>query len=338
MARFFEVFRCVGVDEDANPPAMLLAPHQSRLVALADGDGFSVKPRHSAIKVTEILDPQALIAIRNDFHNTLMQPGVDEKLRSGFMPDIVFSSRGPTRYFSVEGGALVGPPATFIDAKSKGRSTKDDTMLQVVVVKEKKIKLAIRNLQVAASDTGTALVNHANKPSVPEKDVASMNAVWTPQANIVFDLVSSDPLVIDDRLEAIRKELSKAFGLKDGTIPEVGEVIAPHKLVDMIVSRNKTSAEFTIIVARKAIDSSNDVTDGITIPSGGFAVVTDHRDLTTMAHEAGHYIGGRASKSGWVDEPDWTTNNIRLLMRGLGAGFKIPFEFAMKCRQFPAKS
>jgi hypothetical protein len=95
-------------------------------------------------------------------------------------------------------------------------------------------------------------------------------------------------------------------------------------LVNVIAKRNKTAAEFTIIIVRKAIDSDKSVVDGITIPSGAFAVVTDLRDITTMAHEAGHFIGGHDSKGGWVDEPDWHTDDIRLLMRGGRRGLEDP--------------
>jgi hypothetical protein len=109
-------------------------------------------------------------------------------------------------------------------------------------------------------------------------------------------------------------------------------------LANVIAKRNKTSAEFTIIVARKAIDSDKSLVNGVTIPSGAFAVVTDLRDITTMAHEAGHFIGGHDSKGGWIDEPDRYTDDTRLLMRGGGAGWKIPFDFAMRCRQFHSRS
>jgi hypothetical protein len=215
VAKFYEVYRCVGVDEAANPPAVLLGFNRTVLVALADGDGFTVKSRHPNVMVTEVTDPRELIARRNDRHKALMQPGVDPKLRAALTPDIVISRRGPTRYFIVYGKGLVGPPPTFIEAISGGRSTKDDAKLQVVVVEEKAIKLAIRNLRVFDADAG-GLVDHAKQPSDPSDDTVAMNAVWTPQANIVFNLVSADPLVIDERDAETQKELSQAFGLRSG--------------------------------------------------------------------------------------------------------------------------
>jgi hypothetical protein len=206
-----------------------------------------------------------------------------------------------------------------------------------VVVKEKEIKLAIRNLRVFDADSG-GLVDHAKSPSDASDDRMDMNAVWTPQANIVFSLVSADPLVIDERDDATQKELAEAFGLRPGVRAQISDTVDPKKLGNVIAKRNKTSADFTIIVVRKAIDSDKSVVNGMTIPAGAFAVVTDLRDITTMAHEAGHFIGGHDSKGSWVDEPDdWDPHHSRLLMRGGGAGRKIGFEFALRCRRFPTR-
>jgi hypothetical protein len=312
---------------------MILGHHQTTSVALEDGVGFSVKSTNDAVVVTEIKDPRDLIAMRNDYHNALMQPGVDEKLRNGLMPDIVMGA-GP-RYFNVFGRGLVGPPAVTIVAKSP-KSNKDDTSLRVVVLKDKHIKLGIRNLKVP--DGNGAMVEHATKPSAPEKDVAAINAIWTPQANIIFDLVNKDPLFLDDTDEKTQQELAKALGTTPGYVPKIGEIVDPNKLVNMIASRNKTEADFTIIVVRKAVDLAKSVVNGITIPAGRFAMVTDLRDMTTMAHEAGHFIGGHGGQAGWVDEPDWWGADSRMLMRGGGAGFKIPFDFAIQCRKFPASA
>jgi hypothetical protein len=227
VARFYEFYRCVGVDEAPDPPAVLLGFNRAVLVALADGEGFTVKSRHPNVVVTEIDDPRELIARRNERHNALMQPGVDPKLRDALTPDPVISWRGATRYFIVYGKGLVGPPATFIDAKSGGKSAKDDAKLQVVVVQEKTIRLAIRNLRVFDAATGS-LVEHAKLPSDGSDDRVTMNAVWTPQANIVFNLVSTDPIVIDERDPETQKELSEALGLRPGAVAHIGEIIDPQ--------------------------------------------------------------------------------------------------------------
>ncbi len=338
MAQFYEVFRCLGVDEGANPPAMLVKAGESSLVALADGVGFSVGPRDkgSGVNVNPILDPRDLLAARDDLHNYLTQQGVDPKLREGLMPDLVISWTGITRYFEVSADRRVEPPV-FVDARSNGKSHKLDATLRVAVVDKKPIKLDIRNLKVrnGAGD----LVEHATRPSVPDEDVAGINTIWTSQTNIEFGLGPSDPIIIDVKDDKTRAELRKAFDLKDDASVQIGEVIDPNKLVGVIANRiQPSSADFTIIVVKKAIDLDKKIVNGITIPSGRFAVVTDSREFITMAHEVGHFIGGHASKNGWVDWPDLDTNDVRLLMRKGGAGFKIPFDFAMQCRKFPTKS
>jgi hypothetical protein len=125
VARFFEVFRCVGVDEAADPPAVLLGYNRAVLVALADGDGFTVKSRHANVEVVEVTDPTQLIARLNDRHKALMQPGVDPKLRETLLPSVVKSVRGPTRYFSVYGKGLVGPhqPSSTQNPGSQPKTT-----------------------------------------------------------------------------------------------------------------------------------------------------------------------------------------------------------------------
>jgi hypothetical protein len=42
MARFVEVFRCAGVDEEAQPRAMIVPFGGSNFVALTDGQGLCV--------------------------------------------------------------------------------------------------------------------------------------------------------------------------------------------------------------------------------------------------------------------------------------------------------
>jgi hypothetical protein len=59
----------------------------------------------------------------------------------------------------------------------------------------------------------------------------------------------------------------------------------------------------------------------------GVSFISDIRLPSTFAHEAGHYIGDM-----WHEGED-----IRLLMRGEGAGFKIPFALAQRFRERFAK-
>jgi hypothetical protein len=46
-----------------------------------------------------------------------------------------------------------------------------------------------------------------------------MNAIWTPQTQVAFDLISADPILINDRDKSIREEFSRATmdGLGDAS-------------------------------------------------------------------------------------------------------------------------
>jgi hypothetical protein len=55
----------------------------------------------------------------------------------------------------------------------------------------------------------------------------------------------------------------------------------------------------------------------------GVAFIADSRLPSTFAHEAGHYVGDMGHKG----------TDIKLLMRGDGSGYKIPFELAKHFRE-----
>jgi hypothetical protein len=329
MAEFREVFRCGGMDETAS--GMIIAVGKQNLFALSDGAGFSVTSANkSAVSVDEINHPGAILAVRDAIRQLLSLSFVDRKVAIGLMPDVI---HGPNaRYFLVKAHL---PLNTFIDAKPPNSAQKP-LRLRVISAGVKPIDLAIVNLQVP--NTAGAWVNQATRPSVPDVDLASINSVWTPQTNIKFNLAAAPPVRIDDRDVDTQKEFQDAFDLRPDTIMQFAKV-DPEKMQDILKRRIKSSADFTIIVA-KAIQSG---ADGHTVGPRAFAVVADNRDITSMAHETGHFIGGHVDKKKghWEDQHDLDStdsSNLRLLMRGNGAGFKIPFDFAMHCRDFPSKA
>ena len=55
---------------------------------------------------------------------------------------------------------------------------------------------------------------HAKRPCDPAKEVAQMNAIWTPQTNIAFELIPSSDIDVDHNDPTTREELTKAYGLK----------------------------------------------------------------------------------------------------------------------------
>jgi hypothetical protein len=171
MARFVEVFRCAGVDEEAFPnPAMIVPMGGSSVVALTDGQGLRVDSSNKAIKIEEVSDPTPIIQQRNNLGNLLAQRGIDSQMRDGLMPDILF---GQPRFFRIHGKTLVSPPGALVQARSARAMA---ATLEVVVFDKKFVKLSIRNVQVPDPKTASK-VFHAKKPSDPQKDADVMNAV-----------------------------------------------------------------------------------------------------------------------------------------------------------------
>jgi hypothetical protein len=59
----------------------------------------------------------------------------------------------------------------------------------------------------------------------------------------------------------------------------------------------------------------------------GVSFISDLRLPSTFAHEAGHFVGDMPHEG----------SDTALLMRGEGAGYKIPFELAKRFRQSVVK-
>jgi hypothetical protein len=199
-----------------------------------------------------------------------------------------------------------------------------------------KIKLAIGNVTVP-DDNGRP-VYHADKPCDPQKECDQMNAIWTPQTQIAFDLISSDPIFLDDREKSIREDIAKALGLtaKEGSFPEN---VDTGKLRNIFNKLKNPNADLTIFVVQKIQSkTSTSLPNGVTDGELGFCVLAGGHGPSTAAHEAGHFLFGDRGKDGkWVDlghpwlstDPDKTP-----LMRDGGAGFKIQFDLALQARTF----
>ena len=63
--------------------------------------------------------------------------------------------------------------------------------------------------------------------------------------------------------------------------------------------------------------------NGTTNRQLGVAFISDTRLPSTFAHEAGHFVGDMGHDG----------TDIKLLMRGDGSGYKIPFELAKRFRE-----
>jgi hypothetical protein len=196
-----------------------------------------------------------------------------------------------------------------------------------------KVKLAFGNVVVPAEDGHP--VFHPDKPSDPQQEVDQMNAIWTPQTQIAFNLISADPILINDRDKSIREEIARSLGMiaKEGSFPEN---VDTGKLRTIFNRCRNTQADLTIFVVQQ-IQLKTETPLGTTDKEWNFCVLSSSHGPSTAAHEAGHYLFANIKNGMWhnlghpwsIRDPDKTP-----LMRDGGAGFKIQFDLALQARKF----
>jgi hypothetical protein len=333
MAKFSEVFRCAGVDESPNVPGKSTVPGMIvpvkgwNLVALEDSPRSRVHCDNRNIQIEE-LQETAMIKLARLFLNfKLSGQNVDSQFRDSYMPHILSSN---ARFFKIHGKALVDDPGALLQASAGGHV---DAKIRVVVLDLMQVKLAFGNVVVPA-DNGQP-VFHPDKPSDPQQEVDQMNAIWTPQTQIAFDLISADPILINDRDKSIREEIARSLGLiaKEGPFPEN---VDTGKLRTVFNRCRNTQADLTIFVVQQ-IQLKSETPLGTTDKEFNFCVLSSTHGPSTAAHEAGHYLFSKIQNGmfhnlshPWsIRDPDKTP-----LMRDGGAGFKIQFDLALQGRKF----
>jgi hypothetical protein len=338
LTRFFEIRRCAGVDETAVPAGMMVPFGGSNQVVLeTSGMEMDVKSSHQGIVVEEF-DGKGISSQLIDLNNALYQPGVDKLFKEAFMPTALYLHK--PRYFRIHGKALVGSPGAVVKAVPvpvKGRRAPSiGASLDVLCLDTMTIKIAIRNVQ-ARDDQGNIRF-HARLPCDPKTEIANMNAVWTPQTNIKFELVSSADLLIDHNDAATREELRKAYGQKDtssSTFSPMVDVPA-GKLWDLFAKHRVAGAHMTFFLVQ-SINSAGGIATGTTNSTLGTAFIAGTHFPTTFAHEAGHYLGHTLVKGVWTGYEHKDEKEFRLLMKDGGSSWAIPFGMVKRVRAFSGK-
>jgi hypothetical protein len=336
MARFSEVFRCSGVDESPNvpgkskTPGMIVPTRGWNLVALEDGPRLSVHCDNKNVAIEELQETAVIQLARLFLNFKLAVQNVDSQFRDSYMPHIL--SRN-ARFFKIHGKGLVDDPGTLVQASAGG---KVEAKIRVVVLDLMKVKLAFGNVAVPGENGPP--VFHADKPSDPQQELAQMNAIWTPQTQVAFDLISADPILINDRDKSIREEIARSLGLvaKEGSFPEN---VDTTKLRTIFNRCKNTQADLTIFVVQK-IQLKTELPNGTTDPEWNFCVLSSAHSPSTAAHEAGHYLFGEMKDGKWhnLHHPWGSTDPDKTpLMRDGGAGFKIQFDLVLQARNFIKK-
>jgi hypothetical protein len=296
MAAFEQLFVSAGVDEDRHPkPGMIVPLFGSNVVRLTGGKGRRIEaPPTLAIKELSFNDVGLASLIFN--------PG--GALKASAVSD--------SRYFQISSKVLISPdnPATV---KAVGQYGSAD--LNVAVVKQRKVKLSIRPVQVLGPQGG--LVFHSQKPFDTKAMVATMNGIWTPQANVSFELVSETPAPITKE-----EDISKIWPRSDSRRDIVNMTLARD-----VLNRNKDpNADFTMFLVQFCgwMDGNNfSSAEGVGDDDFPVALISDGRvNVPEMpAHEAGHFIGTKDGK-----RFPHTSGRFDLMKVGGNVVAKIPFD------------
>jgi hypothetical protein len=311
-ASFEEVFAADGIDEDARPfPGMILPVGGAKIARLARGKGLQLQaPRTLKVEELSPLLPAILAGIPMNAASWLIHDAL-----------------GDDRYFRISGNAPIAPRRLQVKAVAPG-SSKPQAVLDVAVLKMRKVKLSIRPVQIR--DPQGALVFHSKKPFDIKEMVGQMNAIWTPQANVAFELVSSSPVQIVDEVE-----IAKILQLNASTGVPLPEMVVLERFADLFSTFKDKGADLTMFLVESVGDLANPnalysratVVAGATIPALGISLIGDDRTLLRElpAHEAGHFIGSHTGRNGKLMDFGHRGGKYDLMKNGGSIVARIPF-------------
>lgn len=305
-------FQSAGVDADRKPAGMIVPrrPGGSNFACLAAGSGLTLSASRG-LEIKEFKDlrpPLTLIA------------GVILALE-GKTPTLDFLIARTFQVTANHAAPRTGGKITAVNPRTK----RVEATLEVAVLNERRIKLAVRPVLIPDPGTGAPRL-HSKKPFDIATLVAQMNSIWSPQANVVFTLVSSAPVLIDDGAA-----IAKSLGLlaASATLPAIVDI---QKFESLLDANKDKSADLTMFLVEQAADTDPAATRphvvaGATNAALGISLIGDDRTLQPelMAHEAGHFIGD----SGYRTGSGHPTSDPKALMRTGGSPFaKISFDEA----------
>lgn len=208
---------------------------------------------------------------------------------------------GEFRFFRVTGKAVPGLDKVQIQAVDP-RTSQKEAILKVLVLRQYVVTISLRPTQVL--DEQKNIVSFTDVPFDGKKLIEEMNVIWTPQANIVFQLGKTDPVVIPSHSPKSR-----------------GVEINDKDTAKELVRQKDSKAALTAYLVRQAFHGG-DVVNGVTDVKDGFALISDKRSPRTLAHEAGHYLG--SSSELVYGHPE--KNPLYLMSKEGGrSGLKIPY-------------
>jgi len=209
------------------------------------------------------------------------------------------------RIFRIKADAPVGFDKVKVEAKNTN-THKTEATLKVIVLNKKTVKVAIRAVQVRDGKQFVSLGNAAD----PKKLLNEMNAIWNPQANVYFELGRTDAATID------------------GLSPQA-DAIEMQKLPKGFLDERDSGSALTFFLVRKVTNGGN-ADNGVTNARERVALIADSRSDSTMAHEAGHFLGALTAEGKYDSEYGHPEKSQEMLMHAEHIGKKIPYAAVLK--------
>jgi len=287
--RFREVAPYMGVDENlpSGGQGIVVPGRGSTLVILQDGKGLKVESTApTLVRVYEFKTNQE----QSEMAKKASNPS-EAKERFG---------NGSWRIFKIGADAPVGMDKVKVEAKNtKGTA---EATLKVLVVDKKPVKVHIRPVQVR---DGQKLVT-LSKAADPKKLRDEMNAIWIPQANVHFELGRVDPAIIE------------------GLSPQTDTIEMEKLPPGFIDKRDSESSVLTFFLVPKVTNGKTH-DRGATIAKERIALIGESRSDSTMAHEAGHFLGSLSEGGKYSSEYGHPEKDKDMLMHEWHTGKKIPY-------------
>jgi hypothetical protein len=286
-AKFREVAPYMGVDENlpSGGQGIVIPSDGSNLVILQDGKG---------LKVRSTLPPKVRVY---EFQTNQEQSEMAKKASNPSEAKQRFGD-GSWRIFRIEAKAPVGLDKVKVEAKNaKG---KVEATLKVLVVDKKPVKVHIRPVHVHNGKEFVRLPKAAD----PNKLLNEMNAIWIPQANVHFELGRTDP--------------AKIAGLSPQT-----ETIEMQKLPKGFLDEQDSDLLTFFLVPKVTNGKTHD--KGATISKERIALIGESRSDSTMAHEAGHFLGSLSEGGKYSSQYGHPEKKQDMLMHEYHTGKKIPY-------------
>jgi hypothetical protein len=287
-AKFLEVTKYSGVDEDLSPSyqGIVVAVKGKNQVMLRDGAGLTVRSNLPSVVIVKEITSNYPAHLSAD-----QTAGLKSKA---------------LRLFEISADVVPGMDKAYVTAKdAKGV---EKAKLKVLVLRARTETISIRPVYVLQGGQDVRLPKDT---SSAQSLVDAMNAIWIPQANVVFTLGSPEKAIIK------------------GISPQAAGVdITNDAILKELIAAKGGAKGLTAFMVNQAFDNRK-VVNGVTDAKLGIALISDNRRESTIAHEAGHYLGAVDEKGKFSSRYGHPGSQaLEMLMRDEGAGRKIPYGMA----------